>query len=299
MKNKYFIATLSVIVGLFFILSGFGKAVNTIGFTDTLSSYGLGYVSYLAPLICVAEILLGFLMLFLINPKKYSLYSLIVIILFTVSFGYAHFFKSVDDCGCFGEISILRSSPATSFIRNGILSIMCLIIFIYSDKQQLTLVKWKKIIIFSITALSLSLTGYTMSESLITKTPLENQKIENTPLAQYIKTSPDSTYIVFVFSYNCPHCWDATENIKAYLTTKTVDRVIGVAVGNKATEKEYLINFNPNFNIVTVPYDSLKGVIFYAPTAFVIKNNVIVSVMQKTVYSPHTFKKNHPTIFKK
>ncbi len=294
MKNKYFLELLSIIIGLFFLLSGLGKIVNTIGFTNVLESYGLGYLSYTAPLICVGEIILGLLLVFLINQKKYSLFGLIALCLFTVSYAYAHFFKNVEECGCFGEISLLNSTAAVSFIRNSVLILFCIIIFRYSPKYETVTAKWKIITISTLTAFSLVLAGYTMAESLIVEAPFENQKIEDTPLSKYVKASPDSTYLVFVFSYNCPHCWDATENVKTYLETKLVDRIIGIAGGTKIKKMEFNKTFKPDFNSFDVPFDSLKILVKHTPTVFIIKNGIVVNVMQKTIPSSFTFKEHYP-----
>lgn len=296
MRNKYIFSSISILIGLFFVLSGAGKIVNTIGFTNVLLSYGFGSFSYVAPLICVGEIVLGLLMLLLVNQKKYALYSLIVLFVFTISFAYAHFFKNIKDCGCFGEIGFLNSSATFSFLRNGILIIFCLLLFIYSSNDNAPIDKWKLKIIYFISFLSIGLGGFTMNESLITDSPFEKQRVENTPLAKYINPSSDSTYLIFVFSYSCPHCWDATENIKNYLETKKVSRVIGIALGDKKSKEFYYSSLKPNFEVINSSRDSIRLLTKVIPTAFFIKNDTIQNVMQKTIYSPFTFKQLFPLL---
>jgi uncharacterized membrane protein YphA (DoxX/SURF4 family) len=290
MKKKISLSVISVVVGVFFIVSGAGKIVNSDGFASTLQSYGLSYFSYAAPLISVGEIVLGLLMLLLVNQKRYALYSLITLFVFTGAFAYAYFFRKVDECGCFGEIRFLNSSATVSFIRNGVLMICCLMVFIFSSKKIQPTRAWKRVIIYTASILAMGLGGFTMSSPLVTSTPFENQTIEKTPLINYFKPNSDSTYLVVVFSYACSHCWDATENIKQYVEAKAVSRVLGIAFGNSPKQALYYSCFNPNFQIATVPADSITKLTQSFPVAFFIKNNKIQRVMKGTISSPHTLK---------
>ncbi len=294
MKNKYFTFTLSIIIGLFFIVSGAGKIVNTAGFENLLEKYGLGYIAYLAPVICVAEIVLGFTMILLVNQKKYSMFCFIALILFTVLFAYAYFFKNQNDCGCFGEIDFLKSSPLVSFIRNILLMLFCIIIYKNAPPVNEKASTWKINMILVFASISLILSGFTMSEPIISSVPFQNQNIENTALTKYVKTSKDSTYLIFVFSYKCPHCWDATENVKSYKEQKVVDRIIGIALKDSLAEFNYRKTFNIDFKIINVTMDSLKPLVKTTPTAFIIKNNKVEYVMQRTIYNALTFSNHNP-----
>lgn len=100
----------SVIVGIFFLISGIGKVFSTAAFSDLIFQYGLGYMMILSPLIVVIEILLGLFLILLIKPRRYSFLSFILLVVFTAAFAYAHFRNGVDDCGCFGSMQPLRNS---------------------------------------------------------------------------------------------------------------------------------------------------------------------------------------------
>lgn len=201
LKNKPLLSFFSIIIGVFFILSGVGKLINTVAFVDTLRSYGLDDFSYLAPFICVGEILFGLLFLFRIQIKKAAFLSIIVLIIFTIANTYAHFFKGINDCGCFGEISFLKSSYYVSLIRNIVFILISLVVYVYTNKNATPIQKWKTATIFCITVLSSIIAGFTLNEPLIIHEPFLNKPIQETPLANYITTSEDSTYLIFVFSY--------------------------------------------------------------------------------------------------
>lgn len=81
----------SIIVGALFIVSGAGKITNTAKFSNLIQEYGLGYLMILSPLIVIVEILLGLALVLLINPKRHSLYSFILLIIFTLAYAYAYF----------------------------------------------------------------------------------------------------------------------------------------------------------------------------------------------------------------
>lgn len=294
MRNKYFIAFLSIFLGIFFIVSGLGKIVNTAGFVHTLENYGLGYFAYLAPVICVGEIILGLIMILLVNPKKYSMFCFFALLAFTLSFAYGHFAKSLNDCGCFGEIEFLRSTPVVSFIRNILLMVFCNVLYKYSPATVEKLAFWKRNVLLIFISASLILSGFTMSEPIISSVPFENQRIENTELAHYVNTSADSTYLIFVFNYKCPHCWDETENIKSFKEQKIVDRIIGITIDDSVAESNYKKSFNIDFTTINIPYNSIRSLIKIFPTAFIVKNNKVEYVMQKIIHNSFTFCSLYP-----
>lgn len=293
-KNKTLLSMLAFLVGIFYILSGIGKLLNTVNFVTTLESYGFGYFSYLAPFISVGEIIFGFLFLFLIRIKKAALLSIIILSIFAITFTYAHFFKGINDCGCFGEISFLKSSYYVSLIRNIVFILISFIVYVYANKNATPIQKWKTISIFCITILSSIVAGFTLNEPLITNESFLTEPIQETPLASYIRTSKDSTYLIFVFSYSCSHCWNATENIKAYKENNIVDRIIGIALKDNPEKNFYHNSFNPNFEILTTSSDSMGLIVKSVPTAFFVKNNIIASVIEVEIPSPFTFKKIYP-----
>ena len=95
MFNKTVLNAYSIIVGLFLIISGAGKVIDTAAFSNMIYQYGLGYFMLLSPVIVIIEISLGVFLVLLINPKRYSFFSFILLMIFTLAFAYAHFKNGV------------------------------------------------------------------------------------------------------------------------------------------------------------------------------------------------------------
>ncbi len=125
-----------LLVGVLFIISGFIKANDPLGFSYKLDEYfvvfhmeWLSHISLaLAILICAAEIGLGVatLMGARMNFTAWSL--LLMIIFFTFLTFYSWYFNKVTDCGCFGDA--LHLTPLQSFEKDLVLLVLILFIFI-------------------------------------------------------------------------------------------------------------------------------------------------------------------------
>lgn len=92
------------------------------------------YSSYIAIFICGLEIILGVLLLLGFHGKKVAWGLLLLIIFFTFLTFYSAFFEVVTSCGCFGDAIPL--TPWESFIKDLILLVFILIIFIYRERIQ-------------------------------------------------------------------------------------------------------------------------------------------------------------------
>ena len=49
MFDKKILNIYAIIVGIFFLISGIGKVIDTAGFSNLISQYGLGYLNWLSP----------------------------------------------------------------------------------------------------------------------------------------------------------------------------------------------------------------------------------------------------------
>ncbi|WP_432412968.1 BT_3928 family protein [Rasiella sp. SM2506] len=134
---KYIVGFLRIFVGIFFIISGFIKLNDPVGFSFKLKDYFapdvlnleflVPYALVIALFVVVYEVLLG-VMLILGYAKKFMLWSLLLMILFfTFLTFYSAYFNKVTDCGCFGDA--LKLTPWESFWKDIVLSIMILILF--------------------------------------------------------------------------------------------------------------------------------------------------------------------------
>ncbi|OFX88129.1 MAG: hypothetical protein A2W99_10725 [Bacteroidetes bacterium GWF2_33_16] len=284
------------IVGAFFVVSGVGKVIDTTSFSQLITQYGFGVFKLLSPPIVLIEILIGLFLLFSINPKRYSLISLILLVVFTISFAYAYFKNGVTNCGCFGTLKYSSLPPVFSFIRNFILIFLSFIVWIKYPKEKIDTEDWKKYFIISAMCLSIFISGYTFKVPIFKKSSNINERylnkhIKDTDLSKYVKSSKDSTYLVFCFSYNCPHCLNSIENLKQYEKSKIVDRIIAIATGEEIHQQLFNENFEIDFGIRNLPGDSLFSIVNVVPTAFFIKNDTIKSIIPSALPSHVIFRK--------
>lgn len=131
---------LRVLLGLIFMLSGFVKAVDAVGFSFKLEEYfspSVFNISFLedlslplAIIVVTLEFILGLMLLLRIRLK----FTLSVLIALCVFFAfltfYSAYFDKVTDCGCFGDA--LKFSPWQSFIKDIVLLLGLMVLwFLY------------------------------------------------------------------------------------------------------------------------------------------------------------------------
>ncbi|CEN40822.1 Triosephosphate isomerase (fragment) [Capnocytophaga canimorsus] len=134
---KYLIHLIRLIVGVIFIISGLIKLNDPVGFAFKLEEYFSAQVlnlPFLEPLalvlaisVCIAEVLLG-VMLLLGYAKKVTLWSLLAMLVFFAFLTfYSAYYNKVTDCGCFGDA--IKFTPWQSFAKDMVLMAMTLILF--------------------------------------------------------------------------------------------------------------------------------------------------------------------------
>jgi len=298
MFDKKILNIYSIIIGVLFVVSGLGKIANTAGFSELISNYGLGIFKYLSPVIVLFEILIGLFLVFLINPKRYSFISFCLLIVFTIAFAYAYFKHGISNCGCFGTLKYASTSPIISFVRNFILIAMSFIVWIKYPKEKNEPETWKKDFILYVMCFSLFVAGYSFRGPIkfkmnFKKQPYLNQHIDNTILSKYVKTSPDSTYLVFCFTYTCPHCLNSIENLNQYKKYNTVDSIIAFTAGPEIGRQLFEQNFQTNFHITSLTKESFFEIADVVPTAYYIKNDTIKAVIPSVLPSHVVFKNQY------
>lgn len=123
-------------VGVLFILSGFIKANDPMGFGFKLEEYFEVFGTlFMIPLampmaifICVFEVLLGIMLLLGKIPKLVNRLLLAMIVFFTFLTFYSAYFDKVTDCGCFGDA--IKLTPWESFTKDLILLVFIGILLI-------------------------------------------------------------------------------------------------------------------------------------------------------------------------
>ncbi|MBV7268421.1 BT_3928 family protein [Winogradskyella luteola] len=133
---KYIVQISRVFVGVLFIISGFIKLNDPLGFSYKLQEYFgedvlnleflIPYALLISVFVVVFEVVLGVFLLIGYKPK-FTVYSLLaMIVFFTFLTFYSAYFDKVKDCGCFGDA--LKLTPWESFTKDIILLVLILIL---------------------------------------------------------------------------------------------------------------------------------------------------------------------------
>ena len=135
---KYLVSFSRIFVGVLFIISGFIKLNDPVGFSFKLEEYfsqGVLDLPFLMPyalavslFVVIFEVLLG-VMLLIGFRVKFTIWSLLLmIVFFTFLTFYSAYFNKVTDCGCFGDA--VKLTPWESFSKDVILLVFIIILFI-------------------------------------------------------------------------------------------------------------------------------------------------------------------------
>jgi len=134
---KILVGVARIFVGILFMISGFIKLNDPIGFSFKLQEYFsaevlnievlVPFALVIAILLVVFELVLGIMLIIGYLPK-FTLWSLLLmIVFFTFLTFYSAYFDKVKDCGCFGDAMPL--TPWQSFYKDAVLLILILILF--------------------------------------------------------------------------------------------------------------------------------------------------------------------------
>ena len=133
---KYIVQFSRIFVGVLFIISGFIKLNDPLGFSYKLQEYFGSdvlnlpflepYALLISVFVVVLEVVLGVFLLIGYKPK-FTIWSILaMIVFFTFLTFYSAYFDKVKDCGCFGDA--LKLTPWESFAKDVILLVLILIL---------------------------------------------------------------------------------------------------------------------------------------------------------------------------
>jgi hypothetical protein len=268
-----------VAISLLFILSGFSKVIDSQGFINKLWEYRIGYFSYLGPLLSSLEIYLGLSILLRYNIRISLFVGLILTSIFSIIFLFGNFFLGIKECGCFGEIIHLTTTE--NIIKNLILIIG--FIYLLKGKIESRANKPIQLLVLLVSAISFSLSGYTIDNSLVstfTFNNLEGKSISETKLSNITLFTKNRNFTIFVYSPTCDHCWNATANVKEINESKLFGDVIGVISTSKMDFlQDYEKSFSPNFKTVVIDKKTLLHTFGNGyPKLLIIRNGKIVKL---------------------
>ncbi|WP_458629043.1 BT_3928 family protein [Winogradskyella sp. PC D3.3] len=134
---KYIVQLSRIFTGILFIISGFIKLNDPLGFSYKLEEYFgadvlnleflIPYALGISVIVVVFEVVLGVFLLVGYKPKFTVWSLLLMIVFFTFLTFYSAYFDKVKDCGCFGDA--LKLTPWESFSKDLVLLVLVLILF--------------------------------------------------------------------------------------------------------------------------------------------------------------------------
>ncbi|SIS87598.1 Uncharacterized membrane protein YphA, DoxX/SURF4 family [Zobellia uliginosa] len=135
---KYIVGLCRILVGVLFIISGFIKLNDPVGFSFKLEEYfsqGVLDLPFFEPhalaisiFVVIFEVLLG-VMLLVGFRVKFTVWSLLLMIIgFTFLTFYSAYFNKVTDCGCFGDA--IKLTPWESFTKDIVLLVLIVVLFV-------------------------------------------------------------------------------------------------------------------------------------------------------------------------
>jgi len=292
--NQRVLYGLRVVVGLVFMLSGILKSLDTAAFANLMSEYGPVWLGIGAPLLIAIEILLALCLLFNIHPRKTAVATIVFIVGVSGVYAYGILFRGITSCGCFGPLTWLNSKPWLTFTRNAVL-VGLLIPSLFAHQQGCSLSHTKAICLAVVGVVLMFVSGFTfrgadcmIKESYRTFEPIP---LADSDLADYIHTSPDSTYFVFAFSYTCPFCQNSVANVNQYLTMGVVDKVIGIALEDPEGRERFERLFDVDFEIQEISELKMVMLTGTLPTVWRIRHDSIINSYSGLVISPALFLK--------
>lgn len=292
MNNKH-LPYIRTAIGIVFLVSGFAKAYDTDYFGSIMASYGAENLYVFAPLIIFAELLLGLALVFGICTRFVAALSIAMILILSAIYTYGYVFAGIEDCGCFGRMVFLSDTPWFVYLRNILLLCGSAYIFrkqVSNDTAPLHIsVVFASIFVMFTGAFMCGKTFKWKGKTFQSNT-FEAVALSEHPLHNFVETSMDSTYMVTVFSYTCPHCLNSIGNMEQYSKIGIVDHVIGIAIENPKAETEFYKVFTPSFPIKNYSTDMVSKLSKEFPISFFIKHDSIIGVMTGEVSSAYFFR---------
>jgi len=292
--KKYTSVVLSILLGFVLLSSASLKLKDMIHFEEVLASYGWEYLSYAAPFIILIEFFLGLHLFFLIRIKQFAFLNLILVSFFTIAYSYGLLFKDITNCGCFGNLwTTIFDIPIVLYLKNFIILGISYIILKSKKQFDNVEIQLRRTVVYLIFASTIYLVGFKFNPIVYISNQKENtlinETIEELSLDSVYPFSADSTYMVVIFSYGCPHCLNSIANANLYKKNNYVNQTIFIPYGNKEARKK----FNKDFNLIGYRLNDnlnkISKIVKAFPTTLFIKNNNIIFVHEGFIPSPIIF----------
>lgn len=281
--NEFMKTLIRILLGAVFITSGLAKAVDTQTFVGLIDAYDIGFLAKAALILPPLEILLGLFLWLNVEVKTASLVMMISTALFSIVFIEVLLTKGIEDCGCFGSIKFLKMPPWGTMLRNVL--IICGSYFLYKfppvesvKRRRIKIIAMAIIGFIAFTVSAVSYSNPLVSANTINNESLLGKDVNETFLKDYKKFDKTKRYAIFMFSPECPHCWDMTANINSYTASGYVNETMAFAPFEFASsEKKYEEVMKPNFAVQFIPAKKFYNITSVTPVLIIVQNNKIIS----------------------
>ena len=290
---KHIARVSSVLLGFLFLVSAFAKAWDADTFAVTLREYGLHWFGVWAPMIIAVEAVLGLCLLMQIRLKWTALAADIFLVIVSAGFAYGVLAKGIEDCGCFGALDRYHSAkPWVSFVRNAVFMLLTVPIFLAEKKEEKGLTR-KLIVMVPVLAIIGFVSGLAMKKSFSLPRFGTEEGMNETEMMAKLQAeypfSSDSTYVVYLFSFTCPHCQNYYANVEQYQRFGLADKVLGLAVEDEEAQARFERIYQPQIEIITIPKNRMSAITPILPIAVYIGNDTIRDIEEGVVFSPGVF----------
>ncbi len=300
MRQHKAVILLSVLLGAVMMYSGTVKVLNTAGFIDIVELYQFPTVlTWLAYAIPLFELVLGSALVLQLNHKRMAMTTFALLTMFTIIYLYGYLALGIEACGCFGQDNLLDSSPMLIIARNLILLSIAGSLW-RLDIRRRAIRPYSVFVIGIIALVGAFVSGKSSVTSEIAafetpvRVPMQGKVVMETALGGLAYIDKDRNVLVFVFGMNCPDCWDAIENIKAYKRSGTVDEIVGLTFGTESELSDFVATFEADFPIRLHPVERLAAITPILPKVFIIEKGLVTAEMDFPIPSFHSFKGKTP-----
>lgn len=293
MKSLSHIST--TILGLMFLFSAFTKAWDAETFADMLLLYGPQWFSIGAPIIIMAESVLGMALVLQIKTRWSAIFADCFLVIVSAIFAYGVLAKGIQDCGCFGVFSkLFTGKPWVTFVRNA-LFVAISIPAILDSNRKVRYVYPKICLTLVVAAMACFVCGLSMRKSYklpkISQVKPNNRSKVMEKLNEIYSFNSDSTYVVYLFSFNCPHCQNSFANVQQFQQFNVADKVIGIAVEDQEAQERFYRIYKPEIDIITIPKEQMEQITNQLPIGMSIRENSIKKTEVGFITSPGLFLK--------
>lgn len=281
--------TLSSLLGLLFIYSGYTKLFPIEPFEYTFVDLGIGgwvFAPFIARFMIGLEFFIGLMLFFNLYLRKFTIKLTSAVLIFFTVYLTVMIVKEGNNgnCGCFGNA--LAMTPLQAIIKNVVMLGVCGLIYKFHEGFSFgKLSKWLSVS-FLLTSLAmphiLNYVSLDYSESYLNKPednfalPLDtlynNAKVNTPP-----KSLSHGKHVLAFMSLKCPHCRIAAKKMRIMTEKNPQISIYFVLNGDKEKLKE----FYEDTKTQNIPYCMLgaKPFIFLAgtnmPAIYLINNSTV------------------------